>query len=155
MIIHTHHCLNISLCRTRSSHGSCIATSAVLLGGSKNRRTESYLRAARSTCLIMRNPTVSTIWNLPAKPPQPAQALQVFLVTGFDVKMRRWFEHQPHLAESEVIAELSGVSPSWKATSSGLERTRLPVCCPSMASGYSAAMPRNGGGMRATSAARD
>src|SRR6516165_11159072 len=109
----------------RSSHGICVATSAVPLGGSKNRRTESYLRAARSTCLIMRTPTVSAIWNLPAKPPQAPQALQVFLVTGFDVKMRRWFEHQPHLAESEVIAELSGVSPSWKATSSGLQRTRL------------------------------
>jgi hypothetical protein len=41
-------------------HGSYVATSAVPLGGFKNRRTEGYLRAALSTCLIMRTPTVST-----------------------------------------------------------------------------------------------
>src|SRR5262249_44375746 len=52
--------LKYFMCRMRSNHGSCVATSAVPLGGFKNRRTESYLRAARSTCLIMRTPTAST-----------------------------------------------------------------------------------------------
>ena len=104
----------------------------------------------------MRNPTVSTIWNLPAKPPQPAQALQVFLVTGFDVKMRRWFEHQPHLAESEVIAELSGRITELE---NDLKRfgTDAVTCLLSLHGKrlLSGSIPRHGGGMRATSAARD